>query len=75
MKAFVSASELADFARLWVEISNDISVPESFVQYMRSEWLLEVKMWSLVMRKNRSIFEEGDTNMLLEAYVFHSQLR
>jgi len=75
VKAFVSASEPADFARLWVEISNDPSVPESFVQYMRSEWLPEAKMWSLVMRKNRSIFEEGDTNMLLEAYVFHSRLR
>jgi len=75
VKAFVSASESADFARLWVEISNDPSVPESFVQYMRSEWLPEAKMWSLVMRKNRSIFEEGDTNMLLEAYVFHSRLR
>ena len=71
VKAFVSASEPADFARLWVEISNDPSVPLSFVQYMRSEWLPEAKMWSLVMRKNRSIFEEGDTNMLLEAYVFH----
>jgi hypothetical protein len=71
----MSASESADFARLWVEISNDLSVPESFVQYMRSEWLPEAKMWSLVMRKNRSIFEEGDTNMLLEVYVFHSRLR
>ena len=75
VKAFVNASESADFARLWVEISNDPSVPLSFVQYMRSEWLPEAKMWSLVMRKNRSIFEEGDTNMLLEAYVFHSRLR
>jgi hypothetical protein len=44
VKAFVSASELADFARLWVEISNDPSVSESFMQYMRIEWLLEVKM-------------------------------
>ena len=26
-------------------------------------------MWSKVVRKNRSIFEEGDTNMLIEAYV------
>jgi hypothetical protein len=71
VKAFVNASELADFARLWVEISNDPSVPQSFVQYMRSEWLPEAKMWLLVMRKNHSIFEEGDTNMLLKAYVFH----
>jgi hypothetical protein len=75
VKAFMSASELADFARLWVEILNDPSVPQSFVQCMRSEWLLEAKMWSLVMRKNHSIFKEGDTNMLLKAYVFHSQLQ
>jgi hypothetical protein len=74
VKAFMSALELADFARLWVEISNDPSVPESFVQYMRSEWPPEAKMWSLVMRKNCSIFEEGNTNMLLKAYVFHSRL-
>jgi hypothetical protein len=61
----MNVSESADFARLWVEISNDPSVPLSFVQYMRSEWLPEVKMWSLVMRKNRSIFEKGDTNMFI----------
>ena len=71
MKAFVNASESADFARLWVEILNDPSVPQSFVQYMRAEWIPEVKMWSMVMQKNRSILEEGDTNMLLEVYVFH----
>jgi len=27
------------------------------------------EMWSLVYRKNRSIFEKGDTNMLIEALV------
>ena len=29
----------------------------------------EVYMWSKTVRKERSIFEEGDTNMLIEAYV------
>jgi len=38
---------------------------------MRTEWILEVKLWAMVMWKNRSIFEKGNTNMLLEAYVFH----
>jgi hypothetical protein len=71
VKAFVNASESAEFAKLWVEILSDPSVPQSFVQYMKSEWLLEAKMWSLVLRKNRSILEEGDTNMLLKAYVLH----
>ena len=77
VKAFVNASESRVFAKLWVEILDDPSVPQSFVQYMRSEWLPEAKMWSLVMRKNCSILEEGDTNMLLEAYVldFSAKIR
>jgi hypothetical protein len=77
VKAFVNALESRVFAKLWVEILNDPSVPQSFVQYMRSEWLPEVKMWSLVMQKNRSILEEGDTNMLLEVYVldFSAKIR
>ena len=77
MKAFVNASESGVFAKLWVEILNNPSVPQSFVQYMRSEWLPEVKMWSLVMQKNHSILEKGNTNMLLEAYVldFSAKIR
>ncbi len=71
MKVFVNASESGVFAKLWVEISNDSSAPQSFVQYLRSEWLPEAKMWSLVMRKHCSILEEGDTNMLLEVYVLN----
>jgi hypothetical protein len=71
VKALVNALQLADFVQLWVEISNDPSVPQSFVQYMRTEWIPEVKLWAMVMRKNRSILKESDTNMLLEAYVFH----
>ena len=71
VKALVNAPQSADFVRLWVEISNDPSVPQSFVQYMRTEWILEVKLWAMVMQKNHSILKEGDTNMLLEAYVFH----
>jgi hypothetical protein len=77
VKAFVNTSESGVFAKLWVEISNDPSVPQSFMQYMRLEWLPEVKMWSLVMWKNCSILEEGNTNMLLEAYVldFSAKIR
>ncbi len=71
VKVFVNVSESRVFSKLWVEISNDPSVPQSFVQYLRSEWLSEVKMWSLVMRKHCSILEEGDTNMLLEVYVLN----
>ncbi len=75
VKAFVKTLESADFARLWVEISNDPSVLQSFVQYIRAEWIPEAKMWSMVMWKNHSILKKGNTNMLLEAYVFTSRLQ
>jgi hypothetical protein len=77
VKAFVNASESGVFSKLWVEILNDPLVPQSFVQYIRSEWLPEVKMWLLVMQKNRSILEKGDTNILLKAYMldFSAKIR
>jgi hypothetical protein len=67
VKAWVKTEDLAEFTRLWEEISNDPSVPESVVRYLAVDWLPVLHMWSKVVRKNRSIFEEGDTNMLIEA--------
>jgi hypothetical protein len=32
-------------------------------------WLNEVNLWSAVYRKDRTVFEISDTNMLVEAYV------
>jgi MULE transposase domain len=71
IKAWVKTDEQAEFDRLWDEISSDPSVPQSVVKYLTVEWMPVVHMWSKVMRKNRSIFEEGDTNMLIEAYVIY----
>ncbi len=31
-------------------------------------------MWSAMLCQNHTIFEEGDTNMLLEAYVMSSHI-
>ncbi|KZV59266.1 hypothetical protein PENSPDRAFT_595783, partial [Peniophora sp. CONT] len=44
--------------------------PEYFANYLREYWLGDkwVKMWSLVYRKDLSIYKESDTNMLIEAY-------
>ena len=69
VKAWVKTKDLAEFHRLWKEILNNPSVPQSVVRYLAVEWMPVLYMWSKVMRKNRSIFEEGDTNMLIEAYV------
>jgi hypothetical protein len=69
LKILVKTDDLATFNMLWSEISSDPSVPDSVVQYMSVSWMPLVYMWSRVAWKGCSIFLEGDTNMLIEAYV------
>jgi len=69
VKALVSTSDEEEFNKLWSEILNDPKGPKSFVEYMALQWISNKEMWSLVYRKDQSIFEEGDTNMLIEALV------
>ncbi|KZV60650.1 hypothetical protein PENSPDRAFT_556154, partial [Peniophora sp. CONT] len=56
--------------------------PDYFIFYLEQHWLgdstenLKVRwevLWSAVHRQGRGIFEESDTNMLIEAY--HHQLK
>jgi hypothetical protein len=35
-------------------------------QYLAQEWMPVKEMWSAVNQQNQLIFEEGNTNMLLE---------
>jgi hypothetical protein len=67
----VITEDLAEFFNIWDEILTNPSVPQSIVEYLASEWLQVLNMWSRVARRNRSIFEEGNTNMLIEAYIFY----
>ncbi len=53
----------------WKYIQEDTLVPKSLAEYIAQEWLPHKDMWSVTSCQNQSIFEEGDTNMLLEAYV------
>jgi hypothetical protein len=39
-----------------------------------TEWVPSPHMWSKIAQKNQFIFEEGDTNMLIEAYIILSLL-
>jgi hypothetical protein len=77
IKKWVTTDDLAQFLTIWDEIFTDPSVPQSIVNYLLINWLPVVHMWSRIMRKGRSIFEEGDTNMLIESYVnaFFSRYR
>ena len=70
IKAWVTMDDLSKFYNLWDEITQDQSTPKSVIKYL-TEWVQMADMWSRASRKNRYIFEEGDTNMLVEAYVIH----
>jgi len=69
IKHWVITEDPAVFLNIWDEISNDPSAPQSVVNYLQTEWLPVLHMWSGTARRERSIFEEGNTNMLVEAYV------
>ena len=58
-----------EFNAHWAYIEGDTSVPNSMAQYIACDWLPHKEMWSAMSHQNRTIFEKGDTNMLLEAYV------
>ena len=66
VKKLVHTSDLAEFNRILDKISSDPAFPQSFVEYFSTQWLPLVHMWSGIGRKSRSIYEESNTNMLLE---------
>ncbi|KAJ7809985.1 hypothetical protein B0H13DRAFT_1667761, partial [Mycena leptocephala] len=39
--------------------------PESVISYLVKTWMVDKELWSGVFRQDRTIFELGDTNMLL----------
>ena len=67
IKALITTDNQATFDSLWHEICTDPLVPPSVVKYLNDVWMKRPQMWSRVCQKNRCIFEEGDTNMLIEA--------
>ena len=66
---WVRTADEKKFNAWWAQIQGDTDVPSSVAEYIGREWLPHKEMWSAMSRQNRSIFEEGDTNMLLESYV------
>ncbi len=74
IQKWVHTPDLYEFDAMWDDIRNDKSIPQSLVKYLAGEWLPVKEMWSAVYRQDRNIFEEGDTNMLLEVYVISTYL-
>ena len=69
IKRLVQTTDACDFGAIWAKICSDPSFPQSFVSYFETKWIPIVHMWSAVTRRYRTIYEESDTNMLLERYV------
>src|SRR5580693_9816928 len=67
VKSWVKTKDSDEFDKIWTEIASDQSVPQSLIDYFNKDWIPHKHMWSLSYRNERSILEEGDTNMLIEA--------
>ena len=58
-----------NFNTWWTQIQGDEKFPKTVADYIEWDWLLHKQMWFAMSRQNHTIFEEGNINMLLEAYV------
>jgi hypothetical protein len=58
-----------EFNAFWTQIQGDTKVSRSIAKYIAWEWLPHKEIWLATSCQNQTIFEEGDTNMLLEVYV------
>ena len=66
LREWVKMLDQTKFDSIWEWLQTDPSVPVSLTDYLRSQWMCIVPLWLGTMRKNRTIFQEGDTNMLIE---------
>ncbi len=69
VKNLISTLNLAKFMTIWDKISSNLEFPKSFIDYFNLRWVPVAHMWSEVSWRLCNIYSEGDTNMLLEAYV------
>ncbi|KAE9393622.1 hypothetical protein BT96DRAFT_776638, partial [Gymnopus androsaceus JB14] len=78
LKSWIRIKDRTEFASAWQEISRravEEFADSTFYNYLCLTWGAEdiVKMWSAVFCIDRSILEDCDTNMLIEAW--HHQAR
>ena len=55
------------FESWWADMQTDPSVPLSFIDYLKTNWMLIVHMWAGSAQQNHMIFQEGNTNMLIKS--------
>lgn len=68
LKGWIRITNKSQFDECWEKIR--VLAPASFISYIMEYWLPVWELWSAQKRTERNIFELGDTNMLVEAYVF-----
>jgi hypothetical protein len=67
IREWVKTPDQTKFDSIWEWLQTDPSVPLSLIDYLRNQWMSIVPLWSGTMRQQRTIFQEGDTNMLIES--------
>ena len=67
IRKWVKTPDQSKFDSIWEWLQTDPSVPRSLIDYLRNQWMNIVPLWSGTMRQKRTIYQEGDTNMLIEA--------
>lgn len=67
LKGWIRIIDEVKFRECWAQIQ--AIAPKSFIAYLKTYWINDIKLWSAVFRKHRNIFQTCDTNMLVEAYV------
>ena len=67
IRELVKTTDQNKFDSLWQELQSDTSAPQSIVDYLKDQWMSIVPLWSGTFRKKWTIFQEGDTNMLIES--------
>ena len=65
LKAWVRLTDRLQFDMQWKQIKD--LAPQSFIDYINDTWFPVVAMWSAIFRTDHSIWQDCDTNMLLEA--------
>jgi len=70
IQKWVRTTNQDEFDQWWEQMRSERLYPKTVIDYIAREWISCKEMWSAVSRQNCTIFEEGDTNMLLEAYVY-----
>ena len=63
LKGWIRVTEKSEFEDCWEKIQQ--LAPASFIEYILEYWMPVWHMWSATERKDRTIFEISETNMLV----------